>query len=238
MVDWALLGARIREKMGTRTQVDAAHSIGITQPHLNAVLKGGKKGHPSLETVVAVCRAWKVSADYLLDLPSAPEGESREVTLPGQPEPFVAIRLLASQLGAGEAIEQLDRFSADEYVFRPGFLKRVVGGAKNALMARVSCRSMSMEDTIRRGSIVLIDRRPVLPETFLDRKLYVVRAGPTDGGATVKRVTLDDSRHVVCLSDNPSPEFKPFVIHLAKGEPLSRVILGRVVWWGTEDRIE
>jgi len=87
----------------------------------------------------------------------------------------------------------------------------------------------SMKETIQPGALLLIDLTPVTQRSFKQRGIYVVRAAGEEGGVTVKRVVLQ-SGYLVCMSDNDV--FNPFSIDV-DGE-LSRVLVGRVVWWGNE----
>ena len=229
----AILPRRLRYYLQRGERMAFADEHGIDKSQLSRWMT--RPGNVTLGSVCKLAEAIGVDAIDLLTEKPNPAPDLIEV--PDRRDDYVAVPLLTSPVAAGEALEQLDVFSDDAYVFRLAFLQRVVGSADNALLVRVARGDFgrSMEDTIQRGSLLLVDRRPVTRSTFIDRKIYVVRAGLDDGGATIKRVSIADG-HVVCMSDNP--EFKPFVLHLRPGEPLAKVIIGRVAWWGTEDRLE
>ena len=104
-------------------------------------------------------------------------------------------------------------------VYRPE-LRRHGRAARNLVAVRVG--GDSMEPTIPRGSIVVIDQDD---RAFVDRKIWCVR--PPDGQTAVKRLRIW-SQGFVLVSDNP--EYPP--------EPVAAewpdLCVGRVIWqWRT-----
>lgn len=54
-------------KLPPLTQTDLANAIGVTQRKISFLETGASE--PSLRDIVAICRYFSVSADYLLSLP-------------------------------------------------------------------------------------------------------------------------------------------------------------------------
>lgn len=54
-------------KLPPLTQTDLANAIGVTQRKISFLETGASE--PSLRDIVAICRYFNVSADYLLGLP-------------------------------------------------------------------------------------------------------------------------------------------------------------------------
>lgn len=54
-------------KLPPLTQTDLANAIGVTQRKISFLETGASE--PSLRDIVAICRYFSVSADYLLGLP-------------------------------------------------------------------------------------------------------------------------------------------------------------------------
>ena len=78
----------------------------------------------------------------------------------------------------------------------------------------------SMEPTIRRGSIVIIDP---METNVLPKAIYAVRLDE-EGGCAVKRVSQTDG-HWVLVSDNP--DYPPIAMEKVR---MPNIVIGRVIW--------
>jgi phage repressor protein C with HTH and peptisase S24 domain len=90
----------------------------------------------------------------------------------------------------------------------------------NLRAVRLAPDADSMEPTIRRGSIVIIDPTEVTP---LPKAIFAVRLDE-EGGCAIKRVFQTEA-HWVLVSDNP--EYPPLALEKARNPHL---IIGRVIW--------
>lgn len=210
-------------------QSDLAIALGITEA---AVSQWMKRGVPeSWLQVEAVCRKIGAQADWVLGLKPSPEPLALELQTPIGPEGYVTLPSMEDQLAAGNVMVQTDRHSDTYYAFRQQWLESKRMRGRRLVTARVARthHGESMKETIQPGALLLIDLTPITDRGFRQRGIYVVRAPGEDGGVTVKRVVLRTS-YLVCLSDNEA--FDPFSVQV-DGE-LSKVVVGRVVWWGNE----
>ena len=151
------------------------------------------------------------------------EGAVAETTADTVPVPLVA-----DTIAAGPPVflaEQVDRYEHLPYAL----LRNLRANPRQVVLVRLGKDQDSMADTIPPGSEVLIDRTPVRDIT--PRGIYAVREEVRgEVGCAVKRLVLDDeSRVLILLSDNPA--HMPRAVRLKAGQPISEVVIGRVVWW-------
>ena len=222
---------RLADHLGRagKTQRDLAMALGISEP---AVSQWLRRGVPEAWAQVhGVCRALNVPADWLLGTRPTAEPVPLELQTPIGPEGYVTLPSMEDKLAAGNALVQTDRFSDTYYAFRQQWLDSKRMRKRKLVTARVARthHGESMKETIQPGALLLIDLTPVTQESFKQRGIYVVRAVGDEGGVTVKRV-VQQPGYVVCMSDNEV--FNPFSLEI-DGE-LSKVLVGRVVWWATK----
>jgi len=184
---------------------------------------------PSVDTLMVIKEVFGTSIDWLLTGQEPKDFQSIQpiITLAGtQPEipeglhpeyylavPLVEGRIAAGYTGAipGDYVEDL------VWVYKPEI------GARehhNLRAVRLAPDADSMEPTIRRGSIVIIDPTEVQP---LPKAIFAVRLDE-EGGCAIKRVFQTEA-HWVLVSDNP--EYPPLALEKARNPHL---IIGRVIW--------
>jgi phage repressor protein C with HTH and peptisase S24 domain len=135
-----------------------------------------------------------------------------------QPEYYLAVPLVEGRIAAGHA-GAIPGDDVDDlvWVYRPEIGAREY---HNLRAVRLRPDADSMEPTIRRGSIVIID--PL--ETDVSRKaIYAVRLDE-EGGCAIKRVSQTDG-HWVLVSDNS--DYPPIAIEKAR---IPNIVIGRVIW--------
>jgi transcriptional regulator with XRE-family HTH domain len=140
----------------------------------------------------------------------------------------VPVPLVEDRIAAGPPLYLADH--VERYEHFPYSLLRGFGvNPKQAILVRLGTDQDSMADTIPPGATVLLDRTPL--REIAPRGIYAVReevAG--DAGCTIKRLVLDTAARVlILLSDNPA--HLPRALRIKSGQPLSEVVIGRVVWW-------
>jgi len=122
-------------------------------------------------------------------------------------------RIAAGHAGAipGDCVDDL------VWVYKPEL------GARqhhNLRAVRLRPDADSMEPTIRRGSIVIIDP---IETNVAPKAIYAVRLDE-EGGCAIKRVSQTDG-HWVLVSDNP--EYPPVAMEKAR---MPNIVIGRVIW--------
>lgn len=70
MISWDIIGSRIREIRGDRTQEDFGKTLGVSKQYISAVERG--KQRPSLELLYTLSTKLDVSLDYILLGKTAP----------------------------------------------------------------------------------------------------------------------------------------------------------------------
>lgn len=155
---------------------------------------------------------------------------------------LVDVPRVSMEVAAGPGLIADDQVD-DCVPFRSDWLVRTFGAFKDheqvrrrlcvVNVAKDAKHGASMEPVIRRGSLLLVDRRELTPATFVPGKPHLVRR--EDDGIAVKFVSLADGM-VVCDSANTDRVAYPtFTIKLEPGEPLCSRVRGRVVWWAASD---
>lgn len=179
------LGARIRQLRRRQglTQTQLARRANVNQGHLSSVERGEHLPRP--DTLRALAVALGIPEGVLLgggeghDAPQALD--TRELPLfgaiPGGPP--------------AESQEQLEMFPVLRHLWRPD-------------RYCLRCEFDSMEPTLKRGDIILVDYRPGVDPQWVQGRIC---ACLVDGRPTLKRVSveMESGRHLVILrGDNPS----------------------------------
>lgn len=212
------LGAVLRETRQRQgiSQQTLAERASLSRNFVAQVERG--ESSPTVATLARLAAALGTTVGELL-------GEEAHAAATGD---AVAVPLVADRIAAGPPLMLADHVEGHEPL--PRALLRSLGvDPAQALLIRVGKDQDSMADTILPGATVLLDRTPV--RDIAPQGIYAVReeiAG--EHGCAIKRLVLDAaSRVLILLSDNPA--HLPRAIRLKSGQPLSDVIVGRVVWW-------
>ena len=213
------------------TQADFARAIGVTQEQVSRWING--RFSPTLLTMRDVARRLK------RPLPPSLIGHETQPSLPFEVlgKRYVSLRREARQIAAGEPIDDPETddgaaayaFSLEWFRYRFGVEPHDNSRRFHVFRLAKDENGNSMEPTIPRGSIVLIDT----DGSQEDGAVYVVRH-PELGGLMCKRVykTRDG---LVLESDNR--EHRPIVVrmdHDRNWDGAKKYVLGRVVWVGFE----
>jgi len=185
------LGSRIRalRRQQGLTQTQLAANAGVNQGYLSSIEKADRVPRPS--TLRAIAVALGVPEGVLLgegeghDAPQALD--TRELplfgTIPNGPP--------------GQSQEQLEMFPVLRHLWhRDRYCLR--------------CEFDSMEPTLKRGDIILVDYRPGVDPEFVQGRIC---ACLVDGQPTLKRVTVErqDSRRLYILRGD-NPRIPPMII--------------------------
>jgi phage repressor protein C with HTH and peptisase S24 domain len=132
---------------------------------------------------------------------------------------YFAVPMVDGKIAAGyTGVIPGDYVTSMVWVYKPEIGRRQHHNLRAVKLAK---DATSMEPTLRRGSIVIIDPA----ETVIHKKaIYAVRLEQFEGACAIKRVK-ENHEFWFFLSDNP--EFDPIV--LDKKENPSPII-GRVIW--------
>lgn len=178
------VGARIRELRRRRgmTQMELAAQANVNQGYLSSIERGGRTPRPATLRAIAVTLG--VPEGVLLgegeghDAPQALE--TRELPLFGS----------IPNGPPAESQEQLEMFPVLRHLWhRDRYCLR--------------CEFDSMEPTLKRGDIILVDYRPGVDPEFVQGKIC---ACLVDGQPTLKRVSVERQgrrRLVILRGDNP-----------------------------------
>jgi len=212
------------------SQSALARESGIPQPTINRILKGvGKKG-PETNTIVALARACKVSAQWLLDgtgpmtLPNE-EGLNADSRVAvdvkdDNANTFVQIAVVKSFLHAGFDGTDGD-FEPDEdeqlTIPRSWLEER---GVNPEFVRALRIKGLSMFPTLRPGAIAFVN---LADRTPIEGKLFAVNL-KAEGKSVVKRLERSGGLWYLA-SDNDAPEFRSRPV--LDGEI---VLAGRVAW--------
>jgi phage repressor protein C with HTH and peptisase S24 domain len=184
---------------------------------------------PSVDTLMVIKEIFGKSIDWLLTGEEPPSfqpvqpiialaGTQPEVPEGLRPEFYLAVPLVEGRIAAGHAGAIPGDYVEDlVWVFKPEIGAREY---HNLRAVRLAPDADSMEPTIRRGSIVIIDPVEVHP---LPKAIYAVRLDE-EGGCAIKRVSQTEN-HWVLVSDNP--EYPPIAVEKAR---IPNIIIGRVIW--------
>ena len=228
---------RLQTLAGNMTGVILASFCSVSVGSISKYLKGGT---PDVENSVKIARAFNVTIDWLLTGQGPktwnkshlqPKPAPQPQPEPQQPEPSPNDRLLedyvfipgysmVSATAGGGAIN--DSESADElYAFRREWAVSDAGiDPERAAIIRVD--GDSMEPTLSRGDVILIDRRDT---SFSRDAIYVFH---WDDGLFVKRIQRANHSCFDVISDNSVYDKKT----LTPVELENLRVIGRVMWVG------
>ena len=217
---------KLMEEKGIKDQKDFNEMVGVQRAITR--WKSGES-RPSVDSLMMIKKLFGRSIDWLLTGEEAPPfqriqpiitvvGAKPEIPEGLHPENYYAVPLVEGRIAAGHAGAIPGDYMEDMvWVYEPELGPRKY---HNLRAVRLGNDAKSMEPTIYRGSIVIID--PV--ETNISPKaIYAVRLDE-EGGCAIKRVSQTDG-HWVLISDNPDYEPKAIL----KTE-IPNIIIGRVIW--------
>jgi len=217
---------KLMEEKGIKDQKEFNEMVGVQRAITR--WKSGES-RPSVDSLMVIKEIFGKSIDWLLTGEEAPAfqpvqpiialaGTQPEIPEGMQPEYYLAVPLVEGRIAAGHAgAIPGDNVEDLVWVYRPE-----IGARENHNLRAVRLRpnSDSMEPTIRRGSIVIIDPT----ETQVTSKaIYAVRMGG-EGECALKRVQQTEE-HWVLVSDNP--DHGPIAVEKAR---IPNIVIGRVIW--------
>ena len=217
---------KLMEEKAIKDQKEFNEMVGVQRAITR--WKSGES-RPSVDSLMMIKKLFGKSIDSLLTGEEAPPcqplqpiitilGEYPEVPEGLRRENYSAVPLVEGHIAAGySGVIPGDYVSDMVWVYNQELGQRL---HHNLRAVRLDPKANSMEPTIHRGSIVIID--PV--ETNISpRAIYAVRLDE-DGGCAIKRVSQTDA-HWVLISDNP--DYDPKAILKAT---IPNIIIGRVIW--------
>ncbi len=187
------------------------------------------ESRPSVDSLMMIKKLFGKSIDWLLTGEEAPGFQTLQpiITIAGtqpeipegiRPELYFAVPLVEGRIAAGHAGAIPGDYVEDlVWVYKPEI------GARqhhNLRAVRVRPDADSMEPTIHRGSIVIIDPTEI---QITPKAIFAVRLD-SEGGCALKRVQ-QTNEHWVLVSDNP--EYDPIAIEKAR---IPNIIIGRMIW--------
>ncbi len=187
------------------------------------------ESRPSVDSLMVIKEIFGVSIDWLLTGEEPPAfqpvqpiialaGTQPEVPEGLRPEYYLAVPLVEGRIAAGHAGAIPGDCVHDlVWVYKPEIGARQHHDLR---AVRLAPDADSMEPTIRRGSIVIIDPTEGYP---LPKAIYAVRLDEEEGCA-IKRVSQTEN-HWVLVSDNP--EYPPIAMEKAR---MPNIVIGRVIW--------
>lgn len=217
---------KLMEEKGIKDQKVFNEMVGVQRAVTR--WKSGES-RPSVDSLMMIQKLFGKSIDWLLTGKDAPAfqavqpvialaGTQPEVPEGLRPEYYLAVPLVEGRIAAGHAgAIPGDRVDDLVWVYKPE-----IGAREHHNLRAVRLRpdADSMEPTIRRGSIVIIDPTEIL----VSRKaIYAVRLDE-EGGCAIKRVSQTDG-HWVLVSENS--DYPPIAIEKAR---IPNIVIGRVIW--------
>jgi phage repressor protein C with HTH and peptisase S24 domain len=204
-----------RQQLGL-SQSALARRLNV-KPQSIQQLEAGQVARPRY--LLELARALEVDAEWLV---SGQTGGMQPAAAPGQANEFALIPVydLSASAGAGSFFDQ------ENVLYHLAFRQQWLKAASNAPLASLAVLQASgdsMEDTIRHGDTLLVDRTQTSPR--IDA-IFVLR---WDGQLLVKRVKADPARKkLTLLSDNA----RYGAVEDIRPEDLD--VLGRVIWIGRQ----
>jgi phage repressor protein C with HTH and peptisase S24 domain len=203
-----------------------ARGLGIDPALFRRFLKGKRRWR--MDYLEKVAEGFGMSLEELLTGPKPqPEVLQPVISLVGEydrpPEGLIvddyfAVPMVEGHIAAGHAgVIPGDYITSMVWVYKPEIGKRK---HHNLRAVKLANNATSMEPTIRRGSIVIIDPA----EITIKKGIYAVRLDHFEGACAIKRVK-ENGEFWFFLSDNP--EWEPIVM---KKERDHNPIIGRVIW--------
>ena len=179
------LGLRLREirRRQGMTQTELAQRANVNQGYLSSIEKGDHRPRPTMLRAISV--ALGVPEAVLL---GEGEGHDAPQRLDTRELPLFGSIPNGPPSGSQEQLEMFPvlrhLWHADRYCLR--------------------CEFDSMEPTLKRGDIILVDYRPGVEPEFVQGKIC---ACLVDGRPTLKRVSVEgtgDKRLIILRGDNPN----------------------------------
>jgi len=203
-----------------------SRGLGVDPAHFRRFLKGKRRWR--MDYLEKVAGGLGMSLEELLTGPKPqPEVLQPIITVVGEyarpPEglmidEYFAVPLVEGRIAAGHAgAIPGDYVTSMVWVYKPEIGRRQ---HHNLRAVKLANNATSMEPTIRRGSIVIIDPA----EITIRKGIYAVRLDQFEGACSIKRVK-ESADFWFFLSDNP--EVEPIVM---KKERDHNPIIGRVIW--------
>jgi len=204
-----------------------ARGLGIDPALFRRFLKGKRRWR--MDYLEKVAEGFEMSLEDLLTGPKPPPQVLQPViSLVGEydrpPEGLIvddyfAVPMVDGNIAAGHAgAIPGDYITSMVWVYKPEIGKRK---HHNLRAVKLANNANSMEPTIRRGSIVIIDPT----ETAIHKRaIYAVRLEQHEGACAIKRVK-ENGEFWFFLSDNP--EWDPIVMRKERNQ---NPIIGRVIW--------
>jgi hypothetical protein len=204
-----------------------ARGLGIDPALFRRFLKGKRRWR--IDYLEKVAEGLGMTLEELLTGPKpAPQVLQPVISLVGEYDPppeglmvedYYAVPLVEGPIAAGYAgAIPGDHIASMVWVYKPEIGKRKHHKLRAVKLAN---NATSMEPTLRRGSIVIIDPAE---KAITKKGIYAVRLDETEGACAIKRVK-ENHEFWFFLSDNP--EFEPIVLN-KKVHPSP--IIGRVIW--------
>lgn len=221
-MDAMTIGDRIQERLDALglSQAELARRVKVSQPTINALIKGGATGSKHLHTIAAELEtspAWLAGEtddrSPVAPRKSAIDALSDELDLAILPEYDIGY-------GMGEGADLSERYEQTGIVpFSRTWLRSMMGGSVNELFVARGDGD-SMEPTLYDGDIVLID---TAQQTVRKQdRIWAVIYGDL---GMIKRVRRTPAGSYLLLSDNA----KVPPVECFDGE---MNVIGRVVWVG------
>jgi hypothetical protein len=204
-----------------------SRGLGVDPAHFRRFLKGKRRWR--MDYLEKVAEGLEMSLEELLTGPKPqPEVLQPIITVAGEydkpPENLVideyfAVPLVEGPIAAGHAgAIPGDYVTSMVWVYKPEIGKRKYHNLRAVKLAKDAA---SMEPTIRRGSIVIIDPAEI---AISKKGIYAVRLEQSEGACAIKRVKESEDFWFF-LSDNPDVE--PIIM---KKDRDHNPIIGRVIW--------
>ena len=204
-----------------------ARGLGIDPALFRRFLKGKRRWR--IDYLEKVAEGFGMSLEELLTGPKPqPEVLQPVISLVGEydrpPEGLIvddyfAVPMVDGHIAAGHAgAIPGDYITTMVWVYKPEIGKRK---HHNLRAVKLANNANSMEPTIRRGSIVIIDPTEI---AIHKRAIFAVRLEQYEGACAIKRVR-ENGDFWFFLSDNP--EWEPIVM---KKDRDHNPIIGRVIW--------
>lgn len=199
---------RLKEVLNTKSEDDLARSLEITA---QAFLSFKKQNEIPSELLVRFCLLHQVSIDWLI------KGEQEKTS------DYVSIPIYNAKIFLDEKAKEPEH-TAGFMAFKNDWLMSEFG-ANKANLYLFHVKDDSMEPTLKKGDVVIVDKK----NNVLDRDgLYLLR---TEGAAAfIKRVQRLPGGSLRLLCDNAA--YKPIEAKTAQIENGDIVTVGRVVWSG------
>jgi phage repressor protein C with HTH and peptisase S24 domain len=217
---------KLMEEKGIKDQKDFNEMVGVQRAITR--WKSGES-RPSVDSLMMIKKLFGKSIDWLLTGEEAPPcqplqpiitvvGAEPEISKEVRSENYFAVPLVEGLIAAGYAgMIPGDYVSDLVWVYKPELGARQY---HNLRAVRLGKDADSMEPTIHRGSIVIIDPTEA---TVSPKAIHAVRLDE-DGGCAIKRVSQTDG-HWVLVSDNSN--YDPIAILKTD---IPNIIIGRVIW--------